>query len=86
MEVKRKRRRKCLPPKRRTNTYINELNWLFIPYTLSTEREQSLNNAKPAPHVGLALSWLSTGIGITVDFAILPLRWMLKLLRKTRKS
>jgi len=32
------------------------------------------------------LSWLNIGIVIIVDFAIPPLRWMLRLLKRTNKK
>jgi len=40
---------------------------------------------KLAHHAVQEFSWLNIGTDIIVDYAILPLRWMLKLLRRTNK-
>lgn len=45
----------------------------------------SLNPEKLAHHVVQEFLWLNIGTGIIVDYAILPLRWMLKLLKRTNK-
>ena len=46
----------------------------------------SLNRERLAHHVDLEHSWLNTGIDITADSAIPPLRWMLRPSRKTNKK
>jgi small subunit ribosomal protein S27Ae len=49
-------------------------------------KETLLNKEKPAHHVVLVLLWPNIGIVTTVDSATQPLRWMLKLLRRTNKK
>ena len=50
------------------------------------EKATSLNNAKLVPLADLEPSWLNIGIVIIADSATPPLRWMPKLLRRTKKK
>jgi hypothetical protein len=49
------------------------------------EKEMLLNKEKPALHVAQELLWLNIGIDIIADSVILPLRWMLRQLKRMKK-
>ena len=90
---KRKRKKKVYTTKKK-NKHIHKKMKMAI-YTLYSvdgtnlfiqAKEMSLSSAKLVPHVDQEPLWVSTGIAITVDSAILQSRWTPKLLRRTKKS